>query len=138
MSRARRLPHAVALLVTALAVGACGSGGIEVAKNDPTYRGTLIFKEHCSGCHTLAAAGTEGSATNVATREYKDGPNFNVRKEDAADVIYAIENGGFSSGPMPQNIVTGADAKAVAEFVAKYSGREAPKIPNPSQSSGTP
>ena len=37
-------------------------------------------------------------------------------------MLYAIRNGGFSSSPMPQNIVTGEDAQKVAEFVAKYSG----------------
>ena len=34
----------------------------------------------------------------------------------------ASENGGFSSGPMPQDIVVGEDAEKVADFVAKYSG----------------
>ena len=40
-------------------------------------------------------------------------------------MLYAIENGGFSSGPMPQNILTGEEAQKVAEFVAEYSGRGA-------------
>jgi mono/diheme cytochrome c family protein len=83
--------------------------------------------EHCSGCHTFEAAGTEGSAAKVATSENKDGPNFNQRKESEEDVLFAIENGGFSSGPMPQNIVTGEDAKKIAAFIAKYSGPGAPK-----------
>ena len=83
--------------------------------------------EHCSGCHTFEAAGTEGSAAKVKTRENKDGPNFDQRKESEEDVLYAIENGGFSSGPMPQNIVTGEDAQKIAAFIAKYSGPGAPK-----------
>ena len=58
----------------------------------------------------------------MATRERKDGPNFDERKESAEDVLYAIENGGFSSGPMPQNIATGEEAQQIADFVAKYSG----------------
>jgi hypothetical protein len=70
-------------------------------------------------------AGTEGSATNVRTRENKDGPNFNQRKEDVQDVLYAIRNGGFSTGPMPQDILVGKDAEEVAKFVAKYSGKQA-------------
>ena len=37
-------------------------------------------------------------------------------------MLYAIRNGGFSGAIMPQNIVVGEDAQAVAEFVAKYSG----------------
>ena len=44
-------------------------------------------------------------------------------------VLYAIENGGFSGAIMPQNVVVGQEAIDVAEFVAKYAGRQAPKVP---------
>jgi mono/diheme cytochrome c family protein len=113
------------LAVPALAVGACGTEDISLAKSNPNYRGAEIFQQRCGGCHTLDVAGTQGSATNVRTRENKDGPNFNQRKENVNDVLYAIRNGGFSSGPMPQNIVVGQDAQQVAKFVAKYSGTKA-------------
>ena len=113
---------ALPLVVAALAAAGCGTASIELADNDPNYEGAELFVEHCSGCHTFEAAGTEGSAAKVKTRENKDGPNFNQRKETKEDVLYAIENGGFSSGPMPQNIVTGEDAQKIAAFIAKYSG----------------
>ena len=69
-------------------------------------------------------AGTQGSATNVRTREYKDGPNFDQRKVTTNCALYAIRNGGFSSGPMPQNIVVGAEAEALAKFLAENSGSD--------------
>jgi mono/diheme cytochrome c family protein len=116
---------ACVLTAAALALGACGEKGIELAKNDPNYEGAEIFRENCAGCHTLSVAGTEGSATEIGSRELKDGPNFNERKEEKEDVLYAIRNGGFSSSPMPQNLVTGEEADKVAEFVAKYSGGSA-------------
>jgi hypothetical protein len=47
-------------------------------------------------------------------------------------VIYAIRNGGFSGAIMPQNIVVGDDALAVAEFVAKYAGQDVTEAPRPS------
>lgn len=112
------------LAVPALALGACGSEDISLAKSDPNYRGAQLFQERCSGCHTIDVAGTQGSATNVRTRENKDGPNFNQRKEQVDDVLYAIRNGGFSSGPMPQNIVVGKDAEEVAKFIAANSGKK--------------
>jgi mono/diheme cytochrome c family protein len=122
----RRLLVALALAVAASAFAAsCGEQGIEVAKSDPDYEGAKIFEQRCSGCHTLAAAGTQGSAVDPNSREYKDGPNFNTRREERDQVLYAIQNGGFSSGPMPQDIVVGEEAEKVADFVAKYSGREA-------------
>jgi mono/diheme cytochrome c family protein len=113
------------LAMAPLALGACGEQGISLAKSDPNYRGAEIFAQRCAGCHTLEVAGTQGSATNVRTREIKDGPNFNQRKEDVNSVLYAIRNGGFSSGPMPQNIVVGKDAEEVAKFVAANSGKQA-------------
>jgi mono/diheme cytochrome c family protein len=122
---------APALAAAALTLGACGEHGIEVSKNSPEYAGALIFKENCAACHTLDAVGSEGSSTQVGSSELKDGPNFNERVEKVDDVIYAIENGGFSSGPMPQNIVTGEQKQQVAEFVAKYSGKAAARPPSP-------
>ncbi len=111
-------------LVAALALGACGSQGVQLAEDDPNYRGAVLFAESCSGCHTLDAAGAEGSATDISDRERTDGPNFNTRQEDVDDVLYAIRNGGFSGAIMPENIATGRDADAIARFLAKYSGRQ--------------
>jgi mono/diheme cytochrome c family protein len=136
MSRSRRSLLCVpALAAVSVALGACGTQEVQLAKTDPSYPGAELFVEHCSGCHTLGIAGTQGSASNVRTRERKDGPNFDQRKEQAPDVLYAIQNGGFSSGPMPQDIVTGPDAQAVANFVAKYSGSLAKRPPSPAQPS---
>ena len=81
-----------------------------------------IFNERCSGCHTLSVAGTEGSTTNVRTREYKDGPNFDQRKVTENCALYAIRNGGFSSGPMPQDIVVGEDAELLARVPGQVLG----------------
>jgi mono/diheme cytochrome c family protein len=110
------------VLVVALGLGACGEEGIQLAEDDPNYEGARIFDENCAGCHTLDAAGALGSAVDPGSREARDGPNFNERRESVEDVLFAIRNGGFSSGPMPQNIVTGEEAQAVAEFVARYAG----------------
>ena len=135
MSRSRRLALLAApLCATVVALTACGSEGITVAESDPLYRGAVLFSQNCAGCHTYAPAGAEGSTFKVATRENKDGPNFNVRRESAEDVLYAIQNGGFSSGPMPQNILTGEDAQAVAEFIAEGSGFAADRPPVPEAS----
>jgi len=44
-------------------------------------------------------------------------------------VLYAIRNGGFSGAIMPENIVLGENAHAVANFLAAYSGRQAQHVP---------
>ena len=118
----RRLLIAAACTAAALALGACGEQGIQLSQDDPNYRGAQLFDENCAECHSLDVVGAHGSATDIGSRERRDGPNFNERQETVEDVLYAIRNGGFSSQPMPQNIVTGEDAQKVAEFVAKYSG----------------
>jgi cytochrome c551 len=117
------------IAVVALAT-ACGTERIGIAQSDPLHQGAVLFSQRCSGCHTLSYAATHGSAANVRTKQFNNGPNFNVRCErPVARVLYAIENGGFSGAIMPQNIVVGDDAIQVAKFVATYAGRQARKIP---------
>jgi mono/diheme cytochrome c family protein len=123
----RRILPLIATLTAAVAalVAGCGSERDSVSQSDPTYHGSVLFSVRCAGCHTLDKAGTHGSGTNVRDRARNNGPNFNVRPETVASVLYAIRNGGFSGGIMPQNIVVGQDAVDVAQFVAKYAGTKA-------------
>jgi mono/diheme cytochrome c family protein len=125
MTRPRRALLILTLIVAAAAaITACGDEGISSSLEGKDLQAAQLFNSRCSGCHTLSVAGTQGSATNVRTREYKDGPNFGQRHETVNCVLYAIRNGGFSSGPMPQDIVTGPNAQLLADFVAKYSKPE--------------
>ncbi len=109
--------------IVALAVAGCGWGseGISVSNKDPDYNGAVLFATHCSGCHTLSAAGAQGTG-NRASRV--QGPNLDGRRETHDDALYAIRNGGFSGAIMPQNIVLGTEAEDVANFVARYSGSD--------------
>jgi mono/diheme cytochrome c family protein len=143
MLPARMTRRLLTVLVAPLALVAagCGEKGIELAKDDPLYGSAVVFQQRCAGCHTIGAVGSEGSAKKANSRERKDGPNFNTRKEDYQSVLYALRNGGFSSGPMPQNIVVGEEAQQLACFVAKYSGSEvgrsaAPGAQGPTDSEG--
>lgn len=120
----------VALFGLAAGLASCGTQGIQIPKSSPYYRGAVLFRDHCSGCHSLAVVGAEGSATSIKDRLKTNGPNFNERKENVEQVLYAIRNGGFSGAIMPENIVVGDDAKDIADFLAKYSGLEAPKVPS--------
>jgi mono/diheme cytochrome c family protein len=119
---ARRLLIAASLTAAALLSSGCGSESVSVPKGDANHNGAVIFAARCGACHTLSAAGTQGSATNVSDKENVDGPNLDFRKEDVPDVLFAIANGGFSGAIMPENIVTGPEAQEVAKFVSKYAG----------------
>jgi mono/diheme cytochrome c family protein len=118
--------------VAALALAACGFGeeGLAVSKDDPDYNGAVIFATHCSGCHTLSDAGTQGSGNRSVRTQ---GPNLDQRTETYDDALFAIQNGGFSGAIMPQNIVVGDEAEELARFVAKYAGSEAEESPRPGQ-----
>jgi mono/diheme cytochrome c family protein len=120
-----------ALVAIAALAAACGTQKVSVPKSNPVaYSGAVLFSQRCAGCHTLSYAATEGSAAYVHDAQANNGPNFNVRCErPITRVLYAIQNGGFSGAYMPQNIVVGAQARAVARFVATYAGRQAPKVP---------
>ena len=119
-----------ALLAGGGALAACGTQGISVSKSSQYYRGAVLFRDHCSGCHTLSVVGAEGSATSIKDRVKTNGPNFNIRKENVEQVLYAIRNGGFSGAIMPENIVVGEDAQDIAKFLAAYSGRQSQHVPS--------
>lgn len=68
-----------------------------------------LFASTCGGCHTLSAAGTTGSV----------GPDLGQLKPNQALVLSAIKNGGAGSGAMPKNLLAGAKAGEIAQYVAK-------------------
>ena len=110
---------ALLALATALLAAGCGTGGI--SKAGDTSKGKTLFLAKCSGCHTLADAGSHGT----------QGPNLD-------DAFSGARQQGFKQGtieqvvrdqielavpPMPQNLVKGADADAVATYVAMVAGK---------------
>jgi mono/diheme cytochrome c family protein len=121
-------------LAAALGLAACGFGeeGISVSQDDPNHEGAVLFAQNCSGCHTLSAAGTQGSGNRS---ERTQGPDLSQRTETYEDALFAIQNGGFTGAIMPQNIVVGEEAEAVARFVAEYAGNEAESSPRPGEES---
>jgi mono/diheme cytochrome c family protein len=130
--RPKALILIAAVVAVALGISACGYGerGLAVKQGNSNYNGAVLFATHCSSCHTLSAAGTQGTGNRG---ERTQGPNLDQREESYEDVLFAIENGGFSGAIMPQNIVVAKEAEAVAKFVAKYAGDDAQNAPRPGQ-----
>jgi mono/diheme cytochrome c family protein len=120
-------------VAAALGLAACGFGeeGLAVSEGEPEYNGAVLFAQSCSGCHTLSAAGAQGTGNRASRTQ---GPNLDQRTETYEDALFAIQNGGFSGAIMPQNIVVGEEAEAVARFVAEHSGTEAEEAPRPGAS----
>jgi mono/diheme cytochrome c family protein len=82
-----------------------GGGGDGQAAKSPRQ----LFADTCGGCHTLKAAGTEGQV----------GPNLDELKPTAEQVKMAIEQG---PSVMPDHLLKGAQADAVAKYVAEHAG----------------
>jgi mono/diheme cytochrome c family protein len=133
IARVRPLLLTAVAALLALSVAACGKEGISVSKDSPDYQGAELFATHCSGCHTLSAAGTQGTGNRGLRTQ---GPNLDQRTETLQDALFAIRNGGFSGAIMPQNIVVGTEAQQVARFVAKYAGQQAQTTPRPGETGG--
>jgi cytochrome c6 len=98
-----------AILLTTVALAGCGGsdsdsdGGGEQSPRDQ-FAGT------CGSCHTLEDAGTDGSF----------GPNLDELAPDKERVLAAIETG---PGEMPDGLLDGAAADAVAGYVAGAAGK---------------
>ena len=90
----------------------------------------MLFAEHCAGCHTLAAAGTQGSGNRSLRVQ---GPNLDQRKKTYDDALFAIHNGGASGAVMPQNIVVGDDAETVARVHRPVLGHPGRGLAAPSR-----
>ena len=122
----------ISVAAVAAALTACGSQGVDVSADSSTQvkDGAELFAQRCGGCHTLKAAGTQGTANRS---ERTQGPNLDQRAETYEDALFAIRNGGFSGAIMPQNIVVGDEAEAVARFVEEYSGSDVQDSPRPGQ-----
>ena len=132
MAAVRRLLILIPIAAAALFLAACGTEDVSVTTPEDEA-GAVLFADHCAGCHTLSAAGTQGSGNRSLRAQ---GPNLDQRKISYDDALFAIHNGGASGAVMPQNIVVGDDAEKVAQFIDHYSGTQVQDSPRPSPSGG--
>jgi mono/diheme cytochrome c family protein len=124
--------------VAVLAAG-CGTGGVASSGGPPdTQSGQQLFTASCGSCHTLSAAGTNGTIgpnlDNAFAADVKQGFPQSAIENDVLDQIrlgsgelatYSTGKlGSFKVGtPMPANIVKGQDAIDVAAYVASVAGQ---------------
>ena len=92
-----------------------GTGSLRSEEISGTMEdGKKLFIQTCKSCHTLAAVDAHGVT----------GPNLDeLGGLDKQRVLHAIKIGGTGDGRMPPELLTGADADAVATYVANVAGR---------------
>ena len=105
-------------LATALLAAGCGTGGI--TKGGDQDAGKKLFLAKCGGCHTLADAGTHG--TSGPNLDDAFGPSRKQGFEEVTIEQVVRDQIELAVPPMPQNLVTGADADDVAAYVAAVAG----------------
>jgi mono/diheme cytochrome c family protein len=87
-------------------------GGVKL--NSAQEHGREVFKERCATCHTLEDAGAVGMV----------GPDLDTLRPPSALILDAIANGrARGMGQMPEQLVTGPDARDVANYIATVAGR---------------
>ncbi len=85
-----------------------------VSTDPDQQRGKLLFRQNCASCHTLGAVGARGVT----------GPSLDgLGVVDERRVASAIKVGGSGENLMPAGLLEGAEARAVARFVAANAGR---------------
>jgi mono/diheme cytochrome c family protein len=80
-------------------------------------QGLELFQTNCGACHTLAAAGTDGIVGPNLDQLLGATPKSPETVNGNRDRVYAAITKGVR-GRMPKGILQGAQAKAVARFVA--------------------
>ena len=105
-----RAVAAVFTLAAALLTAGCGTGGI--VKGGDQTKGKQLFQAKCGGCHTLKAAGTNGTV----------GPNLDEAKPPKSLVVQRVTNG---KGAMPsfKDRLSKQQIDAVATYVSSAAGK---------------
>ncbi len=92
-----------------------GVGTLRTAKlSKSEERGKRLFRQTCASCHDLDAVNARGVT----------GPDLDeLGQVSRRRVLNAIRTGGTGQRRMPAGLLTGSDAHAVAEYVAKVAGK---------------
>ena len=111
----------IAVPALVIANGNSKEGGTgSLANVNPTKvqaKGKQLFRQTCASCHSLAAVNARGVT----------GPNLDqIGQVTEQRVLSAVRIGGTGDKRMPAGLLTGANAKAVAAFVASVAGRGNP------------
>ena len=106
----------VVLPFWALAQKGSSDASPEGSVSASNQQGLDLFQINCGACHTLAAAGTDGVVGPNLDLRFGTGTKSSLQKTTYTTVLSTIQNG--LGGRMPKGIVEGAQAKAVAQFVA--------------------
>ena len=131
MTTRRKLAAAATLAFGSItAFSACGTQGIQVAKTSPYYSGAVLFRDHCSGCHTLDMVGRVGLGD-----EHREPPAHQRAELQPAQEQYDaghLRDPTTAASPgrsCPRTSSSATRRRQVAQFLTRYSGLKAVPVP---------
>jgi mono/diheme cytochrome c family protein len=127
----RRIGLALAAVLVALLTAGCGAVAHMSADDGDPARGKEIFKmptldgqPGCGTCHTLANAGTVGTVgpnldTTFGIVRAQGFDVSTIRDVVRGQIAYPETETAEGTTGMPANLITGQDARDVADYVAE-------------------
>jgi cbb3-type cytochrome c oxidase subunit III len=110
---------ALPLLALAVLLAGCGTGG-KATTGDQT-NGQKLFTQECAGCHTLAAAGSQGTIGPNLDEAFGPSRKQGFKQSTIQNVV--LDQIRDAAPPMPKALVEGQDAEDVAAYVAAAAGQ---------------
>jgi cbb3-type cytochrome c oxidase subunit III len=111
----------------------CGTDGL-TSEGADIPDGKLLFTQKCASCHTLREAQSSGTIGPNLDDAFA-GPRMEGFEEDTIREVvrHQIE---FAVEPMPRNLVEGAEADAVAAYVAAVAANPKAEVALPPGAGG--
>jgi cbb3-type cytochrome c oxidase subunit III len=114
-------------------LAACGTGGPVSGASADVQNGRKLFQDKCAGCHTLAAAGAQGTIGPNLDDSFAQARAEGFKETAILDIVhdqikfagqYPVKQNdpNYLQANMPVNLVTGQDAIDVSAFVAANAG----------------
>jgi cbb3-type cytochrome c oxidase subunit III len=127
------LRRAALLLLAAFALAGCGTEGL-AEENVDIAQGKLLFKENCGSCHVLKEAGTGGTTGPNLDHAFSGPRSEGFDESTIREVVrHQID---FPVPPMPEDILEGEEADAVAVYVARVAANSEAKVALPAGAGG--
>jgi len=127
------LRRAAFLSLAAIALAGCGTGGLS-EENGDISEGKLLFTQQCGRCHMLKEARTPGTIGPNLDEAFAGPTSEGFDESTIREVVrHQID---YAVPPMPQDLVKGADADAVAAYVAAVVTDPKAKVALPAGAGG--
>jgi cbb3-type cytochrome c oxidase subunit III len=123
----------LALGLAVFALAGCGTDGL-TSEGADIPDGKLLFTQKCASCHTLREAKSQGTIGPNLDDAFA-GPRMEGFEEDTIREVvrHQIE---YAAEPMPRDLVEGADADAVAAYVAAVAANPNAEVALPPGAGG--